>query len=350
MGTGTNIEIGIGGDLAGLRGRDVDGAPHEPLTQYRVWEGDFAAQFAHLAHLVAAYDPGARVAFVELRLPPDRAEEFGEAAAAGMPVRQFTDLYLVGGGPDRPDALEALRANVALARRVGTIDRLNMQMIGTSEVPSLAALCDFYVAAEELAGEAGITLFTETHVDRFTYDPRRLVAVHEALLDHTGGRLGLRVAADLSHYVHQLGNTHFPNRAAIAAGELNLDPLDPDNYVSRHIIATGLVGYGHLRMAVPNDLPRGAGSIQYPVVDPATDQETAALPHGGMDVPWWAWYREIFAEHAHHPERPVARFATEFIGDGAPGEYRVEPYRNLYQNIAMLALAGRAADECRGGV
>ena len=46
----------------------------------------------------------------------------------------------------------------------------------------------------------------------------------------------------------------------------------------------------------------------------------------------------------------MARFATEFIGDGAPGEYRVEPYRNLYQNIAMLALAGRAADECRGGV
>ena len=329
------IEIGIGGDLHGLRGGETE---------------DFKEQFAHLKELMAGYYPEASIQFVEATPPLDRAEEFGAVAAeSGMPVRQFTALYVVGGDATTPDALDTLRANLSLARRVPTIDRLNLQVLGTNSEPTLEALVAFYLAAEDLAQEAGITLFTETHVDRFTYDPRRLVAVHEALLDRTGGRLGLRVAADFSHYVHQLGNSHFPNWPDISSGALNIDPLDPENYVSRTLIAGGMIGYGHLRTAVPNDLPRGRGSIQYPVVDPKQDVETAELPHGGLKEPWdgerlepWmAWYREIFAYQMRHPERPTARFATEFIGDGSPGEYRVDPYRNLFQNIAMVSTAQR---------
>jgi hypothetical protein len=296
------------------------------------------------------YDPKATIQFIETMPPRDRAEEFGEAAAArGIPVRQFTALYVVGGDATTPDALATLRANLDLARRVPTIERLNMQVLGTDSYPPVEALVDFYIAAEDLAQDAGIELYTETHVDRFTYDPRRLIAVHEALLDRTSGRLGLRVCADFSHYVHQLGNPHFPNWEAISSGALNIDPRDPDNYVSRAIIAGGLIGYGHLRMAVPNDLPRGHGSIQYPVVDPLTDPPTADLPHGGLKepwdgarcVPWLTWYREIFSYQLQHPEHPTARFSTEFIGDMAPGEYRVDPYRNLYQNIAMVSTAQR---------
>jgi hypothetical protein len=332
------IEIGIGGDLRGLR-RHTSGG-----------DEDFHETFTSLAALLHEYDPEAAIQFIETMPPRDRAEEFGEAAAAcGIPVRQFTALYVVGGDATRPDALDTLRDNLALARRVPTIERLNMQVFGTAEHPSVEALVAFYLAAEDLAQEAGITLYTETHVDRFTYDPRRLITVHEALLDRTGGRLGLRVCADLSHYVHQLGNPHFANWDALASGALRLDPRDSDNYVSTQIIAAGLIGYGHLRMAVPNALDRGQGSIQYPVVDPKTDPETAALAHGGLPepwdaarcVPWWTWYREVFAAQLAHPERPTARFATEFIGDGTPGEYRVHPYRNLFQNIAMVSAAQR---------
>ncbi len=54
-----------------------------------------------------------------------------------------------------------------------------------------------------------------------------------------------------------------------------------------------------------------------------------------------AWYREIFSYQLRHLERPTARFATEFIGDGMPGEHRVDPYRNLCQNIAMVFTAHR---------
>lgn len=339
-----NIEIGLGGHLEGLRGRA------EPKT----YEGDFRAQFEHLGELISAYDEQSTIQFLETRPPADRVEEFAEAAASfGMPVKQFTYLYVVGGSEDHPDALESLRINLEIARRARTVDRLNMQVWGDNETPSVESLINFYLTAEAMAQDAGIELYTETHVDRFTYDPRRLVAVHEALLDRTGGRTGLRVCADLSHYVHQLGNTHFPNCEAIASGELNIDPRDPSNYVSRNIIATGLINYGHLRTAVPNDLPRGHGSIQYPVVDPKNDPRTTHLANGGMTEPWDAkkiapwmiWYKEIFKYQIEHPGRPTARFSTEFIGDGVVngplGEYRTGAYSNLYQNIAMIAVARR---------
>jgi hypothetical protein len=342
------IEIGIGGDLRGLASHEAGGSPANPgVQQWGTGEG-LREQFTHLKELIADFDPEASIQFIEVMPPRDRAEEFGAVAAeSGIPLRQFTALYVVGGDATTPDALDTLRANLDLARRVSTVERLNMQVLGTNSHPSLEALVDFYVAAEDLAQEAGIALYTETHVDRFTYDPRRLVAVHEALLDHTSGRLGLRVAADFSHYVHQLGNSHFPNWADIASGTLNLDPLDQENYVSRAIIGAGSIEYGHLRSAVPNDLPRGHGSIQYPIVDPRLDPETANLHHGGLNepwdgarlVPWLHWYREIFTDHLRHPERPTARFSTEFIGDGTSGEYRVEPYRNLFQNIAMVSTA-----------
>jgi hypothetical protein len=347
-GTTRNVEIGIGGDLTGLRGRP-DG---------RSFSGDFRAQLAHLDELIHAYDPAARIEFIEGRPPEDRAEELGEVAAEmGIPLKQFTAIYYVGGAPGQPDALDLLKTNLALARRVGTVDRLNMQVVGDNSTPTTPALLLFYARAEEMAQAAGIELYTETHVDRFTYDPRRLVDVHDALLNYTGGRFGLRVCGDLSHYVHQNGNPHFPNWSDISSGELNLDPLDPSNYISNNVIQTGLIGYGHLRMAVPNSIPPGEGSIQYPVVDPRTDPETAHTENGGLPEPWdeektrpwWAWYREVFAYQQQHLERPVARFSTEFIGDGTAGHYRVHPYRNLFQNVAMVAKAQRMLWEIVAG-
>ena len=104
--------------------------------------------------------------------------------------------------------------------------------------------------------------------------------MRDRLRETTGGCTGLRVAADFSHYLHQIGNPHFPQWPAIASGELNLDPLDPDNLISRRIVEAGLVGNGHLRAAVPNDLPRGRGSIQYPIADPRGDRRPAERRHG----------------------------------------------------------------------
>ena len=352
------IEIGVCSDMGGTALAGVDGlAELRSVTEPRPFRAVCRRFFGHLARLMEEHDADARIQFVEIVPPQARAEEFAEIAFEhGMPLKQFTRLCVLGGDDDNPDAVEALAGYLTLAKRAGTVDRLNIQVLGDSTTPSLDALCDFYLRAEEMAQAQGIELYTETHVDRFSHDPRRLLAVHDRLREATGGRTGLRVAADFSHYLHQIGNPHFPQWAAIAAGELNLDPLDQDNLLSRRIVQAGLIGNGHLRAAVPNDLPRDRGSIQYPIVDPRTDAATAHLPNGGMDRPWeaarlgpWvALYRQIFAYQLAHTDRPVARFSAEYLGDGA-GDFRVEPYRNLFQNLAAVSFAHALIRELRGG-
>ena len=196
--------------------------------------------FGHLARLMEEHDADAPIQFVEIVPPEARAEEFAEIAAEhGMPLKQFTRLCVLGGDDENPDAFEALSGYLTLAKRAGTVDRLNIQVLGDSTTPSLDALCGFYLRAEEMAQAQGIGLYTETHVDRFSHDPRRLLAVRDRLRETTGGCTGLRVAADFSHYLHQIGNPHFPQWPAIASGELNLDPLDPDNLISRRIVEAG---------------------------------------------------------------------------------------------------------------
>ncbi len=353
------IEIGVCSDMGGTALAGVDGlAELRSVIEPRRFREVAHRFFGHLARLMEEHDADAPIQFVEIVPPEARAEEFAEIAAEhGMPLKQFTRLCVLGGDDENPDAFEALSGYLTLAKRAGTVDRLNIQVLGDSTTPSLDALCGFYLRAEEMAQAQGIGLYTETHVDRFSHDPRRLLAVHDRLRETTGGRTGLRVAADFSHCLHQIGNPHFPQWPAIASGELNLDPLDADNLISRRIVEAGLVGNGHLRAAVPNDLPRGRGSIQYPIADPRGDAATAALPNGGMDRPWeparlrpWiGLYRQVFAYQLAHPGRPVARFSAEYLGDGAPGDFRVEPYRNLYQNLAAVSFAHSLIRELSGG-
>ena len=355
------IEVGLCSDLggtalAGVRSLDLIRQPVESAGDVRQYKADCRALFDHLKELMAEYDPQARIDFIETVPPEQAVEEFAEVAAdSGIPLKQFTRLCVIGGNDDEPDGLVAMASYLELAKRAGTVDRINFQIFGDSTDPSVEAIADFYLRVEEMAQDAGIELVTETHVERYNHDPRRMVAAHEALQERTDGRLGIRVCADLSHYVHQIGNSHFPQWPSISAGELRLDPFDPDNYISRNIIDKGVVWGGHLRAALPNDLPPGRGSIQYPIADPKTDPATANLPNGGMNEPWdetnlrhWKeFYRQLFTFQLQHPEHPVARFASEFIGDGGAGDYRVEPYSNVFQNVAAVSTAQRMVQEIK---
>jgi len=332
MSPGANLEIGIGGDLSGEMGLPK-GAP-------------FARWLQGLKAEVKRLDPLATIDFME---GCGDAEQARIASEEGMPYRQFTDLYVVGGNREgrAEDALTTLKRHLETAAKVRTIESLNMQVWGIDDEPSDDALCTFYHQAEPLAQAQGIMLFTETHVDRFTYDPRRLLRIHKRLLQESANAYGLRVGADFSHYVHQLGNPTTPNWPAIRSGELVLDPFNPANIVSTGIIAAGLVGYGHLRCAAPNDRPRDHGSIQYPIRDPATDPHAAwqgELACGGTwdeerTRPWREFYRQVFAYQIAHPSRRVARFSSEFIGWNDHCDYRIEGYGNLYQNLAVVAWA-----------
>ncbi len=329
---GANLEIGLGGDLGGDLGID-QGKP-------------FGDWLRALRAEVAKLDPRAGVDFLE---GAGDAEQSRIALAEGMPYRQFTDLYVVGGQAEGPheDALVTLKGNLEKAAITRTVTALNMQVWGVGARPGDDALAEFYHAAEAKAKPYGIGLFTETHVDRWTYDPRRLLRIHERLLRESAGAYGIRVGADFSHYVHQLGNPTAPHWADLQSGALVMDPFDPANIISTRIIQGGLVGYGHLRCAAPNDRPRDRGSIQYPLVDPAGDPRTpwrGELACGGAyqearTRSWKELYRQAFAYQLSHPERPVARFSSEFIGWNDHCDYRIEGYSNLHQNLAAVAWA-----------
>ena len=265
------IEIGLCSDLggtalAGVRGLDrirPQAAGGAGLRQYKT---DCRTFFEHLAELMADYEPELRIDFIETVPPQHGAEEFAQVAAeSGIPLKQMTRLCVIGGNDDEPEALEAMSGYLELARRAGTLDRINFQILGDSTCPGIDAIVDFYLRAEEMAGEAGVQLLTETHVERYNHDPRRMVAAHEMLQERTGGGLGIRVCADLSHYVHQIGNSHFPQWPSISSGELRLDPFDPDNYISRNLIETGLVWGGSSARSHPQQ--SASWKRQYPVSD-----------------------------------------------------------------------------------
>lgn len=191
----------------------------------------------------------------------------------------------------------------------------------------------------------GVTLCVETHIDRISYDPRHLLRIHHALLEATARARGLLLSADFSHYIHQVQNTHSLFWYDQQAGMLNLNPFDPENIVSAQLIPSGLFRMGHLRMAIPNNLTREQGTLQYPLVDPSQDPHPTSYDglwdYGTFDASatlgWKTWYRELFAYLLSHPAAQPALFSTEFIRYG--GEYAREPYRNQFQNMAMLSYA-----------
>jgi hypothetical protein len=319
------VRIGLGGDLD-----EYGSLPME-------------ARLRALRAELATIDPAARIDF-QMGWPSP--EDARAALDCGAPFLMFGNLYVVGGGKGRQDALEQLDGDLRFCERSGTIRVICMQIDGDSRQPSIAALVGFFREAWRRADAAGIALHAETHIDRFTYDPRRLLAVDAALRAELGR--GLDVCADFSHYAHQLDNTVASNWDAIRAGELVLDPQAPGSHLAA-VIAR--VRSGHLRCAAPNALGRGQGSVQYPIVDPAGDPRqpgasSALRFHGAWREErtraWKAMYRHAFAHLLARPGEP-ALFATEFID--VEDEYRMDPYRNVRQNLAALAWAQRCVAE-----
>ena len=352
------IEIGVCSDMGGTALAGVDGlAELRSVTEPRPFRAVCRRFFGHLARLMEDHDADARIQFVEIVPPQARAEEFAEIAAEhGMPLKQFTRLCVLGGDDDNPDAVEALAGYLTLAKRAGTVDRLNIQVLGDSTTPTLEALCDFYLRAEDMAQAQGIELYTETHVDRFSHDPRRLLAVHDRLMEATGGRTGLRVAADFSHYLHQIGNPHFPQWPAIAAG-----PAQPGSARSGQ---SDQPPHRRSRTGRQRTPARGgaerpaARPRQHPVSDrrsahrrgdrPSAERRHGPAVGGGAARAVGGTLSADLRVSARTPDRPVARFSAEYLGDGA-GDFRVEPYRNLFQNLAAVSFAHALIRELKAG-
>ena len=318
-------------------------------------KNDFKATLEKLQEMLFEYDGGSKIEFIEAAPPKENTEAFAQTASdMKMPYRQFTALYVIGGNSKYPDALKQLQNNISLAKRCGTITGLNMQVYGSTGNPGVPTLIDFYLRAHELADKAGLELFTETHIDRFTYDPRWLVCVNDFLSDKTNGKIFIKVAADLSHYVHQLGNSTTSNFKAISNGDLDMDPFSAMNYFNKNILEKGWVGMGHLRCAVPNDLPREKGSIQYPLVDPMSDphpgNSSGKLFQNAYDETrtkhWKKWHKDMFSFLLTENAGKTIRFSSEYIGNtNNAGDYNSGNYRDVYQNIAMISYTQKLKKE-----
>lgn len=267
----------------------------------------------------------------------------------GFPYRVFTALYVPGGGDGHPDGLEELKQNLEICSRYPTINTLNMQVFGSSESPSMEELYDFYEKAEAMAGAQGVLLTTETHIDRFTYDPSYALAVHEYLQRTSGGNLGLNIWADFSHYVHQMENEacmkahpafavdHKPGRAGFEA-------------VVNELVQSDLIVGGHLRCAAPSPLGRKKGAIQYPIVAPSSDpyaDATDELVHHGTwseerTHVWKNLYRSLFMRAGKSARDGTLRFSSEFIR--CEDEYNMDEYTNYWQNLNSIAWAKSVLD------
>lgn len=288
-------------------------------------------------------DPNAQIDYLDGI--PCQERDADLALQNGHPYISFLDLFILGGSENWPDALDSMKKCMEIAKRVGTYKVLDMQIHGDSNQPSLPQLVDFFRRAWDLADPLGIDLCVETHIDRISYDPRHLMRVHEALIDATKGERGLNISADFSHYVHQVGNTNGILWADHQSGTLNLDPMDPNNFVSKTLIPSDLIKMGHLRMAVPNNLNREQGSIQYPIIDPIHDPRStdySGLLHfdswtDDRTNAWKHWYRELFKHILQSNYAETVYFSSEFIR--YDGDYALEPYRNRFQNLAIIAWA-----------
>jgi hypothetical protein len=281
---------------------------------------------------------------------PDSEDLAHWAEDMGFPYRVFTALYVPGGFGGHPDGLEVLKKNLEICERYSTITTLNMQVLGSSESPSMEELYDFYEKADAMAGAQGVLLTTETHIDRFTYDPSYALVVQEYLQRESGGDLGLNIWADFSHYVHQMENEacmkahpaftvdHKPGRAGFEA-------------VVDELIRSGLIVGGHLRCAAPNSLGREKGAIQYPIVAPSSDpysDATDELIHHGTwreerTHTWKNLYRSLFVHAGKSASDGTLRFSSEFIR--CEDEYNMDGYTNYWQNLNVIAWAKSALND-----
>jgi hypothetical protein len=268
----------------------------------------------------------------------------------GFPYRVFTALYVPGGVDGHPDGLEVLKQNLEICAKYPTINTLNMQVLGNSESPSMEALYDFYKQAEKLAGAQGVLLTTETHIDRFTYDPSHALAVHEFLKRESRGKLGLNIWADFSHYVHQMENEACMKKHPAFAPGRTPGRADFEAVVDQVIHSNLIVG-GHLRCAAPNPLGRERGAIQYPLVAPSSDpyaDVTDELLYHGMwqEERTHAWknvYKALFAHAGKSEHDGTLRFASVFIR--CEDDFYLDEYTIYWQNLNVIAWAKSAIDE-----
>jgi hypothetical protein len=248
----------------------------------------------------------------------------------GLPVRSGGWYYTLG----RDDAL--LKENLEIGAALGSVVHNTQIMLNHADghVLSDQEVADAFLWATDIGERVGCLPCFEVHVNMWSEDFARVEKVAD-LVEARGQPF--RLTLDHSHVIFKIDNPEeqkiFGTDAAIAAGDLVLDPRLPGSVCDRWI-ERGLVWHAHARAAVPNN-PRnimaqhpdgtvGRG-IQYPFKRPGPGEYHAPWDEAALE-PWKLVVQRLVAHHECVPNDPLGQIAVEFIpypDYGSGGKYSI---------------------------
>ena len=193
-------------------------------------------------------------------------------------------------------------------------------------------VAEAYVRAYDLGATLRCLPALEVHINMWSEDFRRVAKV-ATLVESRG--IPFRITLDHSHVIFKISNDRelkvFGLDAAIATGELILDPFAPGN-VCAQWIHSGWVAHCHARSTVPNNprnvwaehpsldsLPssqhprdRVGRGVQYPFVEPGAGEWHSRWDECALE-PWKEVVRQLLSYHRSSPASPLQLISTEFI-------------------------------------
>jgi hypothetical protein len=229
---------------------------------------------------------------------------------------------------------ELLAGNIRVGAEPGSLvhnvqimmDHADGRLVTDQEV------ADAYARAYDLGATVRCLPALEVHINMWSEDFRRIAKV-AALVESRG--IPFRLTLDHSHVIFKINNDRelkvFGLDAAIAAGELILDPFTPGN-VCEQWMCHGWIAHCHARSTVPNN-PRNVWAdhpsldslpsslhprdlagrgVQYPFIEPGPGEWHACWNECALE-PWKEVIRQLLRYHQSSPASPLQLISTEFI-------------------------------------
>lgn len=261
--------------------------------------------------------------------PRERVAEYARLSErSGVPILAGGWWYTLG----RDEAL--LEENLRIGASLGSIVH-NVQILmdhADGRLVSDAEVADAYLRAYDVGAALGCLPSLEVHINMWSEDFRRVARVARRV---EARGIPFRLTLDHSHVIFKIDNPRelavFDLDAAVAAGELVLDPFLPGN-VCGEWIESGWVAHAHARSTVPNNPRNVTGrhasletlpssrhprdlvgrGVQYPFVAPRAGEWHAPWDAAALD-PWKEVARQLVAHHCTHAASPLRLISTEFI-------------------------------------